>query len=116
MKNIHDCLKKAYKTLKITMLKEIISEMMDMKDKKRFQHMHKWYSWRSSRRTGIQNFFFKVLTGKKKPWNLVWESKEQTVSQEKYFKDWQISRHILVKWFQVKTDFSGTQEEKANYV
>lgn len=44
MKNIHDCLKKAYKTLKITMLKEIISEMMDMKDKKRFQHMHKWYS------------------------------------------------------------------------
>ena len=38
------------------------------------------------------------------------------MSQEKYFKDWQISRHILVKWFQVKTDFLGTQEEKANYV
>jgi hypothetical protein len=44
MKNIHDCLKKAYKTLRITMIKEIISEMMDMKDKKRSQHMHKWYS------------------------------------------------------------------------
>ena len=44
MKNIHVCLKQAYKTLKITMIKEIISEMMDMKDKKRSQHMHKWYS------------------------------------------------------------------------